>query len=540
MTDRSRWIRITGFLWLAASVLYFGWGTRFRYAESFRTPIWFDEAYNLQIPWHFAHDGKYGASSPRGEIPSVENGKLFDSAVTTGPTFLLPVGVLERFFPGPLVGHGRRVGFLFFALFVLSMPTALLFRSVDPIFVMPALFTTFSIVNEPHWANLSTEILGESPGVTLLCVSTLLWFFGTGTRRRCFAGLAGVIAASAVLSKLLFLVPLAGIVTFFIFARIFRFFEDCERPEAIPFLVGFVSLFFVWEFFQLFQAGGLDGYLSLKRQAFHAFFAVSGGPTIHTPIGGSEWRMSTMRKLALVGSAFASRGVLTVIALSFGIIGIFAPIRVWFFRKGVKASSRAGWSALLWGALAYHAWFILLSPTGWQRHYIPAWVMFEVGAFGLFFEWASSRVRAPFLASVRVAFRNIFLGVALITVAIRFLSPIRGALAEQYQIEMRLAEVNRVERPEWVTQSISGDENTFSLFLETGEIPENAFREGDRAGGFCGRLLPRKDLRYALVNESDFVGPRPPEWRCGGGAPSALGSSRFELEICRGQDLECR
>ncbi len=54
----------------------------------FSSPLGYDEAYNLQVPLHLIHDGRYATDGAVYPVPGVRD---FDVYISTGPTLLLPV-----------------------------------------------------------------------------------------------------------------------------------------------------------------------------------------------------------------------------------------------------------------------------------------------------------------------------------------------------------------------------------------------------------------------------------------------------------------
>jgi hypothetical protein len=526
---------ITIFLVWALSVLVFAWGTRYLSGQALSSPLVFDEAYNLQISWHLAHDGVYGTNLIPAPGSKEYREYVLNPYITTGPSVLFPIAWFSQLFEGSTAGDGRRVIFGFFTLFVILLPIFLYQRTRRFWVVLPAtLFATW-IIGVGDWPALAIQMLGEGPGVCYFVLSVFLADYAFRRKRPLFIILAGVMGGLSVHAKLLFLVGWLGVGIWLVWNVCRKSEESWGKKEIALFVAGFLGSLVAWEIGQVFILGGWEAYVAFKKSYVDFFLTLSGGPLPRASWGSTEWWKSTLVRAKIVKRVLlADRRVFALIF--FGVVTVlFEVIYPRLFRKWTRTGAVLDpWLALICASGAYHAWFVFSSGLGWDRHYLPAATLLAVGASGAVLETIAARFPRAEVKYMITAF--IVLSVSIS--AFRMSKPLRGALASQFIAQKKIEQFEAAYKPLWVAQANSGFDFGLLLFSETDVAPVAL----NRTAGFpsvCKNPLPKSDL-YVLVTEV-VESLNTPRWRCKNpsrieGFPQDVG---YTLEYCSASRLVC-
>lgn len=230
------------------------------------SPLYFDEAFNLQVPLNLALAGKY--QTWYGEP------KPFNYHITTGPTVLLPVaGMFLLFGPNPIAARLVMTGYFLLFLYVCwKFCCRLLQESAHRLFALACAF----LVIIPELLLYSARVLGELPAVALFLAGTLVVERQRdhGSRWHAFAG--GVLLGLAVLTKLV----LALMVPVALLAVLASRQKGAAIRERI--VAGFVLVvgaglpLLAWEGLQAAHFGVAGWLQLLERRWFFLLFAGSG------------------------------------------------------------------------------------------------------------------------------------------------------------------------------------------------------------------------------------------------------------------------
>jgi len=192
---------------------------------------WFDEGLNGQAARNIALHGQYGLRSSEGLV-------AFHPAIQTGPTVLLLVALLFRL-AGVGVLQARLVVVAYSVLAVMvfywlvreicNRRTAFL-ASLLLVFGFDHEFTSFVVMGR--------QILGENPALAFFWLGTLLWFRAWRSRSRLALVWPGLLWGLAMLTKIQFVIILAG--ALFVFWLLDRIWVKRlhTRQVLIPMVVG--------------------------------------------------------------------------------------------------------------------------------------------------------------------------------------------------------------------------------------------------------------------------------------------------------------
>lgn len=525
----------------ALTVLLFSWGTLFRGRAGLNTPIWFDEAYNLQVSTTLVRGGVY-ATFPAINVSNGERTEaiIFDPAITTGPSVLFPGVWLSKIADASPVGvSARRVQFIFTTLFVLLLPLGLFLRSGNILVFIPATLVGIWVINYGYWAKIMTEVLGEGPGLVYLIAAILIAYGAVRTNRRGLLVVGGMLCALSVFAKLIFLLFWAGAFFWLLWAGFKKHSERLMVKDCLVFFGGFLGMVLAWQIYQIDQYSGLAPYFDSLVEYSKSFFKISGGPISKDAIGSAGWLAFTLTKWKLVWAIFKDDGKI-FFSLIFSGLGI-CVLHFWK-TKEARTLNASPWKAMLMGVLVVHVWFIFSSPTGWPRHYLPAWALLVVSLIGWFLEILFDRLPGPILNGWR---KNIFafsiiivcLGVSLV----RMTSPSDGALRNQYEAVKMVSEIESSQHPVWIAQMYAEEDiDTYALFADANVRP---FRLETRVGSkpLCEMLQVDSEKIYAFLSRAN---PRQSflKWKCSGSRSYINfieNSGGIRLEVCRGSQLVC-
>lgn len=202
---------------------------------AFQGAVAFDEGFNLQVPVRLANEGEYGTD--------YQYGRLFDPLITTGPTLLVPIGFMFKFF-GVGVVQARVVIYIYFILMVFTI--VYICRQLANNWA--AMLALIFIVGLPSVFFFSLKVLGEIPAIFFLLAGAISY-----DKKK--PVLAGVFWGLMILSKIVFilvgfpLLLLAG----------YRFLLSRDKPNDFKFYgrlgLGGVGIISLWELYRLVSLG---------------------------------------------------------------------------------------------------------------------------------------------------------------------------------------------------------------------------------------------------------------------------------------------
>jgi hypothetical protein len=144
----------------------------FLFLMLFRQPVfpppWFDEGLNVSTSAMLAREGLYA-------LPDSDGPRIFDAAIQTGPTVLLPVAVAFRVFGVELLQ--ARLVMLSFAALALVAYALTARRLFGPAAAMLAVLLLLAGNREPFasFAFMGRQALGEVPALGLYLIGWLIW-----------------------------------------------------------------------------------------------------------------------------------------------------------------------------------------------------------------------------------------------------------------------------------------------------------------------------------------------------------------------------
>ncbi len=267
-----------------------------------KTPMNYDEAYNLQVPRHLAAAGSYatdGAVHGGGTEP-------FDVFISTGPTVLAPIGALFAL-TGPHLWVARLVPTLGYVLLLLG-GWQLGARSAGRLggsAALAAMLGVDAVVDWPYSSVLGTgSVLGEYTAAAFV-----LW---ASLQLRHRPRWAGILLGLAVMTKLV--TGLAGVG--FVLAMLI-----CRRrtglrsatDAAVTLLANLCIPVLLWQLVVLGSLGG-TGYLAHAR-AFVDFFATSGSGIVGVRSADVPTRLHSLGEAALGSGWLLLASLVAVLAV---------------------------------------------------------------------------------------------------------------------------------------------------------------------------------------------------------------------------------
>lgn len=212
--------------------------------------ISFDDAYNAQVSKNFAEFNKYETSYPETIV--------FSNVITTGPTMLVPTGILFKAFGISELSIGL-VPLIYSCIVLISIWILCLkiFERIKYRIVLSTLLTIFFVLIN-SWINyLSIILLGEiaSFAFTLLATIELVNFFRKSKTKYIY--MCGFFMANSFVSKssqIFMCITITGclLVNIFLFGKI-------KVKQWLLYILGVINGLFIWDIFKLFQFGSING-----------------------------------------------------------------------------------------------------------------------------------------------------------------------------------------------------------------------------------------------------------------------------------------
>ncbi len=503
----------------------------------------FDEAYNLQVPSHVAKEGRYATNGryARKDRPSQGSPVLFDPLITTGPTVLVPIAAGYRLGGAPLAQRGRQV-VLAFALVGLLVPIVFaLSRPGGAVVAVVVGLVGIVLTRSPGWIGYFVRVVGEGPGTVFFLLGALLPVAGAARETKKTWFLRGLLFGLAVLTKVLCLVPLAGLFAIELVARLRRGREDPLDGRGLPrladfplraFGAGFVAPGLVWQVIQLVSLG-LASYLDLKLAYAGLFRGLNGGAVTSTRLLSSDWWAEAMARFTKTLLPMFRPPTLAL----FCVAGLAALL--WQAWKRDPARSPE-WRWLLAAGSTHVAWFVLLSPVAWDRYVVSGVTLLAIGAAGVFGEAllvaagrSVSGLGERLMPRWPVSVGALLIGVFLIR------RPPEGHLREDILLQAVHARIDAAFAPVWIAQIPEGFNPYLATMAETNATPLSIPGRPDRCGPLPKDLLP-PDRHVAMLREPE---DRHFAWRCR--APLRISYPPVEFhphylfEMCASRDLVC-
>lgn len=225
-------------------------------------PLASDDAINLQAPYNLAKNGTY---SSFGAIWLGQD-KVFDPYLTTGPVISLPIALAFKLFGASLL----QARYIMLGFYLTAIALASWFVYAKTKSVWSILMPITMLLTIDKFINYPTAVLGEFTAIGLVFGSMLAW------HRRYFI-LAGILAATAVLSKFLMLLVIFAGLGFLAL----RLLKNWRRPakvlgDGLRYCLGVGLTLGAWEFFRFAQLGfSYHTYLANIRE-FIIYFRVNG------------------------------------------------------------------------------------------------------------------------------------------------------------------------------------------------------------------------------------------------------------------------
>ncbi len=331
----------------------------------------FDEAYFLQAPTSLVKQGTYSTT--------FDGGQNFDPGFSTGPTVLLPIGVIFKLF-GIGIIQARLTMLVYFLLMV-----AMTFRVSETLFGSTSAFLSLvMILCLPDMFFLPLKVFGEIPAI--LFFITGCWFF---IKDRPF--LSGIFIGLAILTKFLFILSLPAML--FLFLIEFLSYKGHKKPVLVYYVKGLIGLLLpilVWEAVRFISLGPSEYQSNVAK--FFQMVAVSSGTqeVFSLPI--------LLERIAIFGSPYPWIPSLIVLTLFLGAI-IFSLFSNNEFKKSGEGdrSSRARLFLLIF-SLIYIFWWMFWKHLEWWRYLFPGYIILIV-VVGDIFATLIRRIATSFFSS---------------------------------------------------------------------------------------------------------------------------------------------
>jgi len=299
----------------------------------------YDESFNLQIPKNLVEKGQYAT------YYNLEY-HLFDPAITTGPSVLIPIAIFFKIF-----GTNYLVSRFVMLCFFILMCLFLYIVSREFFGRKAAYLSLIFVILIPGSLTIGLRALGEIPAVLYLLIGIyfLCVYEKQNDKKIILLFFSGVFFAFSVLAKLLFFIVLFPIVLYIIFQK-----ERWKTKVTLP--ASFLSTLFIWEAYQI-GALGTDKYMDLKVKTYYVLTTHGASTKVVTEI--------LMSKIYFLGNIFGVR-----IELLLAIVAIFAVFCIFLLIDGflkkklslVGYISFTGLSVVFWFLFIYRIYF---------RHILP-------------------------------------------------------------------------------------------------------------------------------------------------------------------------
>ena len=333
---------------------------------SYRLPLfpapWFDEGINLQAAKNMALRSQYA-------LGSGTDFRLFDPAVQTGPTVILPIALVFRW-----VGVGVFQGRMAVACYALAA-AAVFYLLVSKVYTkgiallgVILLILPYSSGHEPYVV-MGRQVLGEVPALLFFWSGTLIWFSARQPGRWRALAASGALWGLAMVTKVQFILPISfTLLSFWLYGRFTR--KEIGAAQVLLPLSISASCVVAWYGYQALLMG-VPSFLSRSRD-------LSSAGVMHL-LRFSPQRIPG-RVLQLLDARLAFLGVP---AMAFTVA-----------QDVVRGDARTHLRVfLVTFALVWSVWFSAFS-VGWERYAFVAEAMLPIFSAALLVElwaWASQR-----------------------------------------------------------------------------------------------------------------------------------------------------
>ncbi len=319
----------------------------------------FDGGMNVQSAVSLVEDGRY-ATRYRGLND-------FDHRVTTGPTVVLPVAVAYW-----LLGPGNTVYQLpnlayFIALFALAAVYA--HRHAGPV---AAGLTVLLFMATPRLLDLGLRVYGEVPATAFVLAALLLLDRDHSSQSRLWAWLVGLFLGLAVLTKIMMVIPIAGIGLVLLWKWLGR--RALQLRSVLALVGGFVGPHLLWEIAKLMVLSPpvyLEWWEVMVRRSFSHGTAYGMANTVHGLIKPSK-------HLHLL--AFKLHEPFWIVALLVSVPFVLLVVLVVRNRRPGSWRLPLSTEAMAAAVAVQLGWWLLLSPTGnsWLRRALSGILLLEL------------------------------------------------------------------------------------------------------------------------------------------------------------------
>lgn len=339
------------------------------FARTIKSPVGLDEGYNLEVVYNLAQgvgyasfgnhrmDAWWSAGATLANTPTdqplarqIPEPWFFDPRVTTGPTVLMPLGLLFSVFAGNLT-----VVRVFMWTFVPLFFFALWWALPEGTRRWPAVALAGSLVVSLWYGFRPGAVLGELPAATLFAAACVAL-----VRSRPFLG--GLLFGFAALAKIIVL-P-GSLLVIGVVGVSYLLGKGNQKQPLLLLAAGLALPLAAFELYRLFSLGSLDGWLA-SWQEFLAFSKEQTSPP--TPsLWAAKWRslktlgpgllFALAALAAIVGLTLTSRKTTTsaerrpLLSQNPGalmVIGAAPIFLLWFFRSAQTSYRQAVPAALL-------------------------------------------------------------------------------------------------------------------------------------------------------------------------------------------------
>lgn len=315
-----------------------------------------DDSYFSTAAKNFANGHGYAVSfqSPADGL------KVFEPAITTGPTLILPAALLIKIFGNQfwITGVSTIVVniFIFILLYLFSFRIFGLVKA--NIFSILLLFS-FYLCTSPSWFILWYTILGEAAGAGFFLVGLLIFCFLRESKKYLY--LSMFLFGLAIITKLIYLLILAPVLAYFYLETIHV--DKFSRKSLRVFISGMLMCalpHIFWEIFKLVSLG-ISGYINLIRYTGNTYISIHG----KTDSSGFWDTYHTRADILQENLGF-----------DFNYILLTLPFLLFAIRKSDLKQEGKLFAYLSLGGIALSlVWWIFLSK-GWIRYAMPWIFMF--------------------------------------------------------------------------------------------------------------------------------------------------------------------
>lgn len=327
-------------------------------AAGFRSPLGYDESYNLQVPWFLVHSHRYATD---GSLYTDYGVRDFDALISTGPTVLLPVGLAYMIVGSNLWVARALMSAWFLALAVASYVLGK--RIGGPWAARAAVLALLAVNTRAEWPTGSgwpndyiagpADVLGEIPAAALLMWAAIAM---AGLRWRT----SGALLGCAVLTKVLAAIVLpAFLLATFISLRALPVRERLFQLAA--FTGWFAAPLVGWQAIRL-------AWLGPERFGERVVDFMNNMATLGSGLAPHRFSIWDVRTMLLVHSTHlpALTGCLVLTSVGLLLSGRGRST------ADHSRSTRAATSALCGAAITILGWWLFVSDTVVYRHVVIA------------------------------------------------------------------------------------------------------------------------------------------------------------------------